>query len=190
MDLITILLLSFGVAMDAFAISVTDGLCYKDLKRKQAIITALTFGFFQSLMPIIGYKIGNTFFDTISYLDHWIALFLLGAIGLNMIIDSIREYRQADDSCESINTFSYKILFVQGIATSIDALAIGISFACLHTNLIFAVSTIGIITFICSLFGILLGKKFDSVLKEKAELFGGFILIIIGGKIFIEHMFF
>jgi manganese efflux pump family protein len=190
MDFLTILLLSFGVAMDAFAISVTDGLCYKNLKRKEAIITALTFGFFQAIMPVIGYMIGNTFFDTIAYLDHWIALLLLGAIGFNMIIDSIREYRKTDDSCENINTFSYKILLVQGIATSIDALAIGISFAVIHTNIIFAVSTIGVITFICSLFGILLGKKFDSLLKEKAQIFGGIILILIGGKIFVEHMFY
>jgi manganese efflux pump family protein len=189
MGIITIILLAFGVAMDAFAVSITNGLCYQKFRRKEALITAFTFGLFQAGMPMIGYYIGNAFYDTIAFLDHWIALFLLGAIGINMIVEGIKTYRNPEDSSRT-EAFTLKILLAQGVATSIDALAIGISFAVMRTNIILAVSCIGIITFFCSLFGTFLGKKFDRFLKEKAEIFGGFILIIIGLRIFIEHTFF
>jgi putative Mn2+ efflux pump MntP len=188
MGIMTIIILSFGLAMDAFAVSVTNGMCFKKFKRKEAFATALTFGFFQAIMPLIGYAVGSAFLDTISFLDHWIALFLLGAIGLNMIMEGIKSYRNPDYSCNT-EAFTLKLLLAQGIATSIDALAVGISFAVIEdTNIILAVSSIGIITFFCSLFGTFLGKKFDSLLKDKAEIFGGCILIIIGLRIFIEHM--
>ncbi len=188
MGVITIILLSFGLAMDAFAVSVTNGMCFKKFKRKEAFATALTFGLFQAIMPLIGYGVGSTFLETISFLDHWIALFLLGAIGINMIMEGVKSYRNPDNFCRT-ETFTLKLLLAQGIATSIDALAVGISFAVTKTDIVLAAASIGIITFFCSLFGIFLGKKFDSLLKEKAEIFGGFILLIIGLRIFIEHMF-
>ena len=189
MGVITIILLSFGLAMDAFAVSVTNGMCYKKFKRKEAFATALSFGLFQAIMPIIGYTFGKAFFDTISFLDHWIALFLLGAIGINMIMQGIKSYRNPNTAC-STETYTVKLLFAQGIATSIDALAVGISFAFTGTNIALAAASIGIITFGCSIIGTYLGKKFHSFLKEKAEIFGGCVLIIIGMNIFIEHMFF
>jgi len=189
MGIITIIILSFALAMDAFAVSVTNGMCFKKLKRKEVFAAALTFGLFQAIMPIIGYAFGNAFYDTISFLDHWIALFLLGAIGINMIMAGLKSYRNPNDVCR-IEFFTLKLLLAQGIATSIDALAVGISFAVTKTNIIFAAICIGIITFFCSLFGTFLGKKFHSLLKEKAEIFGGCVLLIIGLKIFIEHMFY
>lgn len=189
MGVITIILLSFGLAMDAFAVSITNGMCYKKFKRKEAFATALTFGLFQAIMPIIGYTFGKAFFDTISFLDHWIALFLLGAIGINMIIQGIKSYRNPNNAC-STETYTVKLLFAQGIATSIDALAIGISFAITETNIVLAAASIGTITFFSCIIGTYLGKKFHSFLKEKAEIFGGCVLLIIGIKIFIEHMFF
>lgn len=189
MGLLTILLLAFGVAMDAFAVAVTNGLCYKIFGRKEALMTAFTFGFFQSGMPIIGYIFGNAFLDAITFLDHWIALFLLGSIGINMIWEGIKSYRNPENTCET-GPFTIKTLFVQGVATSIDALAIGVGFSVMQTNILLAVSCIGVITFFCSLFGVFLGKKFGSLIKDKAEIFGGSILVIIGLRIFIEHMFF
>ncbi len=189
MGIITIILLSFGVAMDAFAVSITNGLCYEKFRRKEALMTAFTFGIFQTGMPVIGYLVGSVFYETIAFLDHWIALFLLGSIGANMIVEGIKTCRNTEDNCRT-EVLTLKLLLAQGIATSIDALAIGISFAVMRTNIILAVSCIGIITFFCSLFGVFLGKKFDLFLKEKAEIFGGCILIIIGLRIFIEHMFF
>ena len=189
MGIITIILLAFGVAMDAFAVSVTNGLCYEKFRRKEAFMTAVTFGLFQAGMPVIGYFIGSAFYETIAFLDHWIALLLLGAIGANMIVEGIKTFLNPEENCNT-ESFSVKLLLAQGVATSIDALAIGISFAVMRTNLILAIFCIGIITFCFSLFGTFLGKKFDSFLKEKAEIFGGCILILIGLRIFIEHMFF
>jgi manganese efflux pump family protein len=189
MSVLTILLLAFGVAMDAFAVSVTDGLCYKVFGRKEAFMTAFTFGLFQSGMPVIGYFFGNIFLDAITFLDHWIALLLLGSIGINMIWEGVKSYRNPENICET-GPFTIKTLLIQGVATSIDALAIGIGFSVMKTNILLAISSIGSITFFCSLFGVFLGKKFGSLIKDKAEIFGGSILVIIGLRIFIEHMFF
>lgn len=188
MGIITILLLAFGVAMDAFAVSITNGLCYEKFRRKEAYLTAFTFGVFQAGMPLLGYYIGSAFYETIAFLDHWIALLLLGAIGSNMILEGIKAYRNTDKNCET-EPFTLKLLLTQAVATSIDALALGISFAVMRTNIFLAVFLIGIITFLFSLFGTFLGKKFDRFLKEKAEIFGGCILIFIGVKIFMEHVF-
>jgi putative Mn2+ efflux pump MntP len=189
MGIVTIILLAFGVAMDAFAVSITNGLCYDKFGWKDAIISSFTFGVFQAVMPLIGYYIGNAFYETLAFIDHWVALFLLGAIGLNMIAEGIKTYRNPDNTCET-EPFTLKILLAQAVATSIDALALGISLGVMRTNLILAVSCIGGITFLCSLFGTFLGKKFDRFLKEKAEIFGGCILILIGLRIFAEHVFY
>lgn len=189
MSVITIILISFGLAMDAFAVSVTNGMCYKKFRKSDMFLTVITFGTFQAFMPVMGFIFGNTFLDTIQFLDHWIALFFLGAIGINMILEAIKSSKNVEYVCKNM-TFTYKLLVVQGVATSIDALAVGISFAVTKTNILFAAASIGIITFLCCSFGIFLGKRFDSLLKEKAEIFGGCILLFIGVKIFIEHMFF
>ncbi len=189
MSVITIILISLGLAMDAFAVSVTNGMCYKKLSKLDMFLTVFTFGAFQAVMPLLGFLFGNVFLETIVFLDHWIALFFLGAIGVNMIQEGVKSAQNVEDDCISMD-FTYKLLIMQGIATSIDALAVGISFAVTKSNIIFAASSIGIITFLCCSFGIFLGKRFDSLLKDKAELFGGSILIFIGIKTFIEHTFF
>lgn len=188
MDFLTLVFLAVGLAMDAFAVSITNGLCYPHLKTKHALFDGLTFGFFQMIMPIIGYFIGSTFSFAIRAVDHWIALILLCFIGGNMVREAVTQLRHPE--CPSNRSaFNAKLLFVQGIATSIDALAIGVSFAVMDVSIITAAVLIGIITFGFSFGGIFIGKKFGGLLKEKAEIIGGFILIFIGIKIFIEHMF-
>ncbi len=189
MGIITIIILAFGLAMDAFAVSISNGMCFINFNRRNAYATALTFGLFQAFMPVLGYLAGSAFYEAISFLDHWIALFLLGAIGLNMIKEGITSYRNPSGPVCSTSTFTARLLLAQGIATSIDALAVGISFAVTKTDIILAAASIGSITFVCCLFGTFLGKKFDRLFQEKAEIFGGCILIVIGFRIFIEHMF-
>lgn len=185
---ITVILLAIGVAMDAFAVSITNGICYKDFKKFHMILTAITFGLFQAFMPILGYLIGNSFYDTIAFIDHWIALILLSIIGINMLVEGIQSLKKNVHACK-VQSFGLKVLLIQGIATSIDALAVGISIAVTKTNIITSSIYIGIITSFLCFFGCLLGKKFDALLKEKAEIFGGIVLIGIGFKIFIEHIF-
>ena len=188
METFTLFLIALGLSMDAFAVSVSNGLCFKDFKKSQAFVSSLTFGLFQGLMPTIGFFAGSLFFDTISKLDHWISLLLLGYIGIIMIIDAIKDLHKkniAEDNC--LNQYTVKTLLLQGIATSIDALAVGISFAALKINIFIAALFICTITFICCLIGSLIGKKFGHLLQEKAKIFGGIILVLIGLKIFIEH---
>lgn len=188
MSLITLLFLAIGLAMDAFAVSITNGLCYPKLKTKHALLDGLTFGIFQAVMPLLGFFIGRTFSSAINFLDHWIALILLAFIGGNMIREAVNEMRHPEESCSKA-AFNFKRLMLQGVATSIDALAVGVSFAVMNVDILSACILIGIITFLFSFIGIFIGKKFGGLLKEKAEIIGGCILIIIGLKIFIEHMF-
>ncbi|HPO05042.1 MAG TPA: manganese efflux pump MntP family protein [Bacillota bacterium] len=186
MGYLTLFFIALGLAMDAFAVSMSNGICYKNAGFKEAFITALTFGTFQALMPLAGYFAGRTVSDAIAFLDHWIALGMLSFIGISMIAGAIREMRNPDIvQCKAY--CSVKDLMVQGVATSIDALAVGVSFAVIDTNIFAAVGLIGIVTFVCCVIGVLLGKGFGFLIKEKAEIFGGCILIIIGLKIFIEH---
>jgi len=190
METFTLFLIALGLSMDAFAVSVSNGLYYKNFTKKQYILSSLTFGIFQGLMPTIGFFAGTLFFDMISKLDHYIALILLSYIGSNMIIDAIKEMKQKNAVSNNCSTdYNLKTLLLQAIATSIDALAVGISFAALNINILTASSFICVITFICCLIGSLIGKKFGHLLQEKARIFGGIILIIIGLKIFIEHTF-
>lgn len=139
-------------------------------------------------MPLLGYYAGSAFYNTLVIIDHWIALLLLSAIGINMILEGIKEYQNSDQPYET-SAFTLKILLVQGIATSIDALALGISFAVIRTNIFLAVVIIGITTFLCCLLDSFLGKKFDALLKEKAQIFGGSILILMGIRILLHHIF-
>lgn len=183
MGLFEILFISFGVAMDAFAVSVCKGLSMKKMNWKKAEIIALYFGIFQAIMPIIGFLLGKTFSGLIQSLDHWIAFILLTIIGGNMIKES------TDDEVEKRNDrIDFKTMIVLAIATSIDALAIGVTFAFFKTNIVLTVLIIGVITYIISLLGVLLGNKFGDKFQNKAELIGGIILILIGLKILLEHL--
>lgn len=188
MGFATLFFLALGLSMDAFAVSVSNGMCYRGIGRKEAIITAFTFGVFQALMPVAGYFGGRFFSEAISSLDHWIALILLCFIGGSMVLESFKEMRNQDsDCCCGKKEFTLRVLIVQGIATSIDALAVGISFAVMKTNIVSAAAFIGIITFLCCVFGAALGKRFGLLLGQRAKVFGGLILIGIGVKIFLEH---
>ncbi|MFV0393228.1 MAG: manganese efflux pump MntP family protein [Coprobacillaceae bacterium] len=174
--------IAVGLSMDAFAVSICKGLSTKELTKKQTLITGLYFGGFQAAMPILGYLLGFHFQSMITEIDHWIAFVLLGAIGINMI-------RGAKDDGEEIgNSFSFKEMLPLAIATSIDALAVGITFAFLQVQIVPAVSFIGIITFSLSIIGVYLGKVFGTKLKSMAEIAGGVVLIIMGIKIVLEHL--
>lgn len=183
MSLIEIVLLSVGLAMDAFAVSICKGLSMKKMNWKNAIIVALYFGIFQAIMPVLGYLLGSTFEHIVTNIDHWIAFILLGLIGGNMIKESFSgEDEKNDDSVD------FKTMVVLAIATSIDALAVGITFAFLKVNIIMSVALIGAITFAISLVGVKVGNRFGDKFQNKAELAGGVILIILGLKILLEHL--
>lgn len=188
MGSITLFFTSLGLSMDACAVSISNGMCYGNIHKKQILTTALAFGFFQAFMPVLGFFIGSSFSEAISSIDHWIALLLLSFIGIKMISDAINELRYPEAclvSCKNLNT---KTLIVQAIATSIDALAVGVGLAVIKVDIFRAAFSIGIITFINSIIGSYLGKKFGEMFKQKAEILGGLILIGIGIKIFIEHI--
>ncbi|MGN1114687.1 MAG: manganese efflux pump MntP family protein [Oscillospiraceae bacterium] len=187
MGLTDLLLLAIGLSMDAFAVSVTNGLCVKNINWKGALACGLCFGLYQGAMPTIGFALGKAFESIITSVDHFIALILLGIIGGKMIFDGIK----AKDETENAKTkLTLSILMIQGIATSIDALAVGVSFAALSVNIVSAAAFICCVTFAFSFAGVYIGRKFGTVLNNKAEIVGGIILVGIGVKIFIEHMFF
>lgn len=179
-------IIAVGLSMDAFAVAISKGLCMKKLSYKNAVIIGCFFGGFQALMPIIGYILGTQFKDSITSIDHWIAFILLALIGINMI----RESRSKDEvACENIDvSLSIKNMTILSVATSIDALAVGITFAFLQVDIILAVSIIGITTFVLSIIGVKIGHVFGTKFKSKAELVGGIILIIMGLKILFEHL--
>ena len=183
MGLIEIILIGISLAMDAFAVSICKGLSMKKINWKNAIIIAVYFGLFQALMPVVGYFLGTAFSSVVESIDHWIAFVLLAIIGGNMIKES------TDDEVEKRNDkVDFKTMIVLAIATSIDALAVGITFAFFKVNLILAVLLIGVITFVLSILGVIIGNKFGDKLQNKAELTGGVILILIGLKILLEHL--
>ena len=182
MSIIELILIGIGLSMDAFAVSVTNGLCCKNIKAGKTIMTGVCFGGFQGLMPLIGYFLGRGFAKYITAFDHIIALILLGFIGGQMIWESFKKDEEKNES----SILTGKLLFMQGIATSIDALAVGVSFAAMNVNIFIAVSIIAAITFACSMISVLIGKKCGDFLNQKAELFGGCILILIGLKIFLD----
>ncbi len=187
MSITELILIGIGLSMDAFAVSVTNGLCCKEIRWGKALLIGLCFGGFQGIMPLTGYFLGMGFAKYITAFDHIIALVLLGFIGVQMIVES---FKKEDDKNDAV-CLSAKMLFMQGIATSIDALAVGVSFAALdNVNIAFAASSICCITFTISVIGVFVGKKFGTVLNNKAQLVGGLILVAIGVKIFVEHTFF
>jgi len=184
MTLIEMFIIAVGLSMDAFAVAVCKGLAMQKSSPKKSFIIALYFGGFQALMPLIGYYLGVNFSEYIISFDHWVAFVLLSLIGLNMI----KESRECN--CEANASVDFKTMVVLALATSIDALAIGITFAFLRVNIIPAVSFIGSVTFVLSFVGVKIGNVFGVKYKSKAELAGGLILIAMGLKILIEHLFF
>lgn len=188
MSFITILLTAFGLSMDAFAVSITNGMMLKDVKMRDAIKVGAFFGIAQAVMPLAGWLLCVKFQDYITTYDHWVALLLLGFIGGKMIYesrDSKKDGCPAEDSKTS--KLDNKTLVLLAIATSIDALAVGVSFAFLNVSIIKSVIIIGITTFIICFIGVLLGKRCITMLKSNAELVGGIVLLFIGLKIFAEH---
>lgn len=182
MSFIELFLIAVGLSMDAFAVSVCKGLSVKRLSPKHALLVGIYFGGFQFLMPVIGYLLGFRFEHIITNIDHWIAFVLLAFIGGNMIKESFGESEELNDD------FSFKTMLMMAVATSIDALAVGITFAFLSVRILPAAGLIGITTFIISGAGIYIGNVFGAKYKSKAELAGGVILILIGVKILLEHL--
>lgn len=182
MDFISILFLAVGLAMDAFSVSITRGLTLK-CNIKYALIIALFFGGFQALMPVLGWFSGMQLQSIVSTLAPWIAFLLLLGIGLKMIYESI--YSTEEDVCKS---FSLKELLILSIATSIDAFAVGVTFAILNTPILTPIVIIGIVTFILSFIGVYIGKNIGHLFENKIEILGGLILIGIGLKILIENV--
>lgn len=185
MSLIELFLLAAGLSMDAFAVSVCKGLSMQKMRVKHALVIGLYFGGFQALMPWIGYMLGIRFQGAIKAYDHWIAFILLGIIGFNMVKESMDN---ETESCDA--SIDVKTMLILAIATSIDALAVGVTFAFLDVRILQAVSFIGCTTFILSVIGVKVGTVFGVLYKSKAERTGGIILILIGLKILIEHLFF
>ncbi len=182
MGTLELMAIALGLSMDAFAVAVSKGLCLRKMQYKHAVITGLFFGGFQALMPLIGYFLGIQFEDYLTSVDHWIIFALLALIGINMILESRKEENK---ECDTLN---YKNMTILSLATSIDALAIGITFAFLHVNIYFGITIIGLTTFGLSFIGVIIGSMFGSRLKSKAEIAGGIILIAIGAKILLEHL--
>ncbi len=179
-----LLIIAVGLSMDAFAVAVCKGLSMQKMNYKNAAVTGCFFGGFQAVMPLAGYLLGTQFQDYITPIDHWIVFVLLSIIGFNMIRESRNEH------CENVgNSFRLKNMMVLSLATSIDALAIGVTFAFLQVNIIPAISMIGIITFAVSFIGVKIGNVFGTRFKSRAELAGGIILIAMGIKILYEHLF-
>lgn len=183
MEAAELLIIAIGVSMDAFAVSVCKGLSVRRLRPCHAVSAAFWFGGFQALMPLAGYFLGVYFADFVSSVDHWIAFILLGIIGGNMIKESF----QKDDSCNVDPDFSVSTMLAMAVATSIDAFAIGVTFAFLKVNIWYAVLMIGLTTAAFSGAGVYIGNVFGCRYKSKAEFAGGFILIAMGLKILLDH---
>ena len=184
MSVIELILIGISLSMDAFAVSICKGLSVGKIKPKHMLIAGLWFGGFQALMPLIGYLLGSTFEQYITSIDHWVAFILLGIIGINMI----KESRETENDLDA--SFGFKAMLVLAVATSIDALAVGITFAFLKVDILLAITLIGITTFAFSAAGIKIGSVFGAKYKSKAEFFGGAVLVFLGIKILIEHLFF
>ena len=182
MGIAALTIMAVGLAMDAFAVSLCKGLTLRKSQLRYFILTGLWFGGFQALMPTIGYLLGVRFQGVIASVDHWIAFVLLVLIGANMI----REARGGEEEVDP--SFSPRSMFPLAVATSIDALAVGVTFAFLQVNLLLAVSLIGVITFLISAAGVKIGQVFGTKFRAGAETFGGVVLILLGAKILLEHL--
>jgi len=186
MGIVELFLIAVGLSMDAFAVSICKGLNMRKLNYKHTFIIAAFFGGFQGLMPLIGWILGKQFEQYITDFDHWIAFILLGFIGGQMIYESLKK---DNEKCDIDENLDIKGLFILAIATSIDALAVGITLALIpNTNILTSITLIGIITFVLSIIGVFIGNKFGARFKSKAEFAGGLILILIGTKILFQHL--
>ncbi len=186
MGLVSIVLLAVSLAMDAFAVAVCKGLAMQKLSIRNMAVVGAWFGVFQALMPAIGYLLGSAFEDKITAIDHWIGFVLLAIIGINMI----RESRECDCEAEANANDSLEIkeMFMLAVATSIDALAVGITFAFVEMNVVLAIVLIGVITFAISMIGVKIGNVFGIKYKSKAELAGGIVLVFLGIKMLVEGL--
>lgn len=183
MTFIELLLIAIGLSMDAFSVSICKGLTTKKFSWHMALVCGMWFGGFQALMPMIGYFLGAQFQDMIEAYDHWIAFGLLFLIGANMIREAVWGKEEQQDG-----SLGFKTMLLLAIATSIDALAVGVSFACIQVKLWSSVIVIGITTFLFSVLGVKIGNVFGSKYEKSAEIIGGIILILIGLKILLEHL--
>lgn len=184
MGFLELFLIAVGLSMDAFAVAICKGLSVRKLKLSHMLITGAYFGVFQAVMPLIGYYLGQTFESYITSFDHWIAFVLLSLIGANMIRES---FSKEEDEYNA--SFSFKTMLPLAVATSVDALAVGVTFGLMQgVNIFSAVGLIGVTTFVLSFFGVKIGNVFGSKYKSKAELAGGIILILMGIKILLEHL--
>lgn len=202
MGLLELLLIAVGLSMDAVAVSICQGLSMKKASLKKALVVGLYFGIFQALMPLAGYLVASQFAELIESYDHWIALIVLAFIGIRMIIGSFKKNGCPDRTCpdttcsdrqcprqeQAESSLKPKAMLPLAVATSIDALAVGVSFAVMHVEILPAIALIGACTLALSMAGVKIGSIFGSRLKSKAELVGGVILVLIGLKIFLEHM--
>ncbi len=186
MSLVELLLVAVGLSMDAFSVSVCKGLGMRRLNPKVALVLALLFGGFQAFMPVIGWLLGTQLLWLIEPIDHWIAFVLLGYIGGKMLYDAIRGDEEDSGATDHVAWGEFLML---AVATSIDAFAVGISFAALNVNMIFSVTAIGVITFALSLAGVGVGHAFGARYERPAQIVGGLVLIGIGLKVLIEHLF-
>lgn len=184
---IELFLIGVGLSMDAFAVSVCKGLAMKKVNKKQAVVIGLYFGGFQALMPFLGWLLGIRFQKYIVSVDHWIAFVLLVFIGGKMVVEAVREKGEKEIGKMDL-PLNHKEMLVLAVATSIDALAVGITFAFLDVPIAEAVIIIGCTTFVLSILGVVVGNYFGSRYKKKAEITGGIILILIGLKILLEHL--
>lgn len=184
MNISELFLLAVGLSADAFSASVCEGVRMKKINRMGAVLTALFFGMFQAGMPLMGYFLGSRFSEVTSAYDHWIAFVLLGVIGGKMVWEAFHP----EQNNEKTYNFSLKEIVVLSIATSIDALAVGIVFSAQKTNILFSVSIIGIVTFLLSLGGVVIGNRFGEKYGNKAEAVGGIVLIFIGVKLLLQDI--
>ena len=184
MYLIDLILIAIGVSMDAFAVSICKGLAQSKIKKRHFLLIGIYFGGFQALMPFLGYILGLQFSVIITSFDHWVAFFFLCFIGFNMVRESRKKEEITSDS------FKIKDMIPLSIATSIDALIIGLTFASLKVSIIPAITIVGFITAIISMIGLKIGNVFGNKFKSKAEVFGGLLLIFMGFEILLDHLFF
>ena len=185
MGIVELLLIAVGLSMDAFAVSVCKGLAMKRCTWSKGVIVGLYFGVFQAGMPAVGYLLGVQFKDVITSVDHWIAFILLGIIGGNMVWEAVKGDEACDSSGESLDV---RTMLALAVATSIDALAVGVTFAFLGVKIVPAISLIGCTTFGISLAGVAVGNFFGARYKRRAEFTGGIILVLLGLKILLEHL--
>ena len=188
MGILELFLIGVSLSMDAFAVAVCHGLCMPKLNLRHGAVIALFFGGFQALMPFLGWILGSQFAQYIESIDHWVAFGLLAIIGGNMIREALSPEDEEETACAVTDKLDLKRLFMMAIATSIDALAVGVTFAFFSVPILSAISIIGVTTFCISLLGVVVGNFFGTRYKQRAELTGGIVLVLLGTKILLEHL--